>query len=287
MNWPFFVASELDFFGDEGLIVEATTFTHAPEPVSGLIDGSLDIINVIPDVALIEMTQGMPLCVIANTNPRAQYRLMVQSGIEDFAELKDKKIGVNDGRSAEALILNRLLRQKGLTPDGYELVATGPPPRRCEKLKQGSIEATMVTQPFDFVLEDAGFRCLASSLEIVPNYPFTVCVARREDSAREELALFLRALNRTWLWLCDRSNRKRATESLSRYTETPEKQAEKTYDLYVASPSPPSLVPTEDGVATVLELLAESGRLSFPLPRAKRFIDERYFKKAIGNKKQF
>lgn len=279
MNWPFFAAAELDLFARQNLAVEARIFANPPDPVAALIEGSLNVINVIPDVTLMEMVKGAPLAIIANTNSRAQYRLMVNAGIRDFQGLEGKKIGVNDGRSAESLILKRLLKKNGLKPDDVELLASGPPLQRCAKIKQGQIAATMVTEPFDFLLEEQGFKVLASSVEVVPDYPFTVCVVRREEKINEEILRFLKCLKTAWHWLADPSNRERAVAILSRSTNTPEKQAQATYDLYLQPPEPPSLAPSEEGVTTVLELLAENGRLARPIPPARKYIDERYFER--------
>lgn len=277
MNWPFFAAEALDLFAAENLTVERKIFTRPPDPVAALINGQLDLINVIPDVALLEMVRGAPLTVIANTNDRPQYRLLARADIRHGGQLEGKKIGVNDGRSAEALILRRLLKRNGLKPESYELLAAGPPPKRCEKLKQGLIDATMVTQPFDFLLEEAGFAAIASSPDAVPTYPFTVCVVRKTSEIDERFVAFLRVLKKAWEWLAQPANRPRAVEILSRATETAPAQAERTYDLYLELPSPPSLEPTHEGVATMLDLLAESGRLPLPLPPARRYVDERYF----------
>jgi ABC-type nitrate/sulfonate/bicarbonate transport system substrate-binding protein len=278
MNWPFFAAEALDLFAEENLSVERNIFTRPPDPVAGLIDGSLDIINVIPDVALLEMSKGAPLAVIANTNDRPQYRLMAQADIKSGRQLAGKKIGVNDGRSAEALILRRLLRSYGLKNDAYELLPSGPPLERCGKLRQGELSATMVTEPFHFILEKEGFTFLGSSTEVVPDYPFTVAVVRNRDAVDESFVNFLSALTKAWDWLADPANRSKAVEILSRATETLPAQADQTYELYLHPPSPPSLDPTETGVAAVLELLAESGGLSSPLPEASQYIDSRYFK---------
>jgi len=282
MNWPFFVAETLGLFAAENLSVERNIFTRPPDPVAALVSGQLDIINVIPDVALLEMVRGAPLTIIANTNDRPQYRLLAHADIQHCGQLEGKKIGVNDGRSAEALVLRRLLQRNGLKPDSYELVAAGPPPERCEKLKQGLISATMVTQPFDFLLEEAGFAVIASSLEAVPTYPFTACVVRKSEVTDEHFVAFLKALKKAWEWLADPANRARAVEILSRATDTALAQAERTYDLYLELPSPPSLEPTHEGVATMLDLLAENGRLPRPLPPARSYIDDRYFRAIIG-----
>ncbi|MGH7773332.1 MAG: ABC transporter substrate-binding protein [Candidatus Binatia bacterium] len=279
MNWPVFVADQLGLFAGENLEAQGKMFTSAPEPVAALIDGSLDLINVIPDVALLEIVKGAPLSVIANTNNRAQYRLMAHPDIRNFQDLKGKKVGVNDGRSAEGLILRRLFRLKGLNPDSYELAPSGSPLERSKKLKEGLVAATMVTQPFDFLLEEERFGCLASSLEVVPLYPFTVCVVRREERINEAIVSFLKSLRKAWDWILDGGNLRQAAQLLSRWTETSEKEAEATYDLYLKTPSSPSLAPTEEGIATVLELLAENGRLPFPLPPARKYIDERYFQR--------
>lgn len=283
MNWPFFVALEQGFFADAGLEVEERTFTSASDPVLALIDGGLDVINVIPDVALMEMARGAPLCVIARTNPRAQYRLMAKAEIAGVGGLRGKKIGVNDGRSAESLILEKLLSRSGLEPGSYELVATGSPPERCERLREGLVDATMVTQPFDFVLED-GFKCLASSAEVIPHYPFTLCIARRKEEVREELVRFLRSIERAWVWICDLTHSQSAAESLSRYTKTSRLAAEKTCALYARPGAPPSLAPAEEGIGTMLELLVDTGKIALAVPEPRQFIDGRYYP-GIENRK--
>jgi NitT/TauT family transport system substrate-binding protein len=278
MNWPFFAASELELFAAEGIAVKTNVFTSPPDPVNLLVSGSVDVINVIPDVALLEMANGAPLCVIANTNVRSQYRLMVKPEIADVAGLKGKRLGVNDGRSAEALILRKLLKQGGLAADAYEVVSSGPPPERCEKLKWGVLDGTMVTEPFHFLLREAGFKILGSSLAVVPHYPFTVCLVRREETISESVVAFLKTLRAAWVWLNDPANREQAVAILSRCTGSAPQQAELTYELYFNPPSAPSLTPTPKGIATVFELLAESGRLS-SIPNSEQFIDYRYVQK--------
>lgn len=275
MNWPFFAASELELFEGESIAIKPNIFTQPPDPVNALVSGSLDVINVIPDVALLEMVKGAPLRVIANTNVGSQYRLMVKPEITDVAGLKAKRLGVNDGRSAEALILRKLLKQGGLAAGAYELVSSGPPPERCEKLKRGVLDGTMVTEPFHFLLREAGFKVLGSSLDAVPHYPFTVCLVRREEGISESIVAFLKALRAAWLWLNDPVNREQAVAILSRCTGSAPQQADLTYDLYFNSPSQPNLAPDSKGIATVFELLSESGRLS-SIPDPEQFIDHRY-----------
>ncbi|HWP57511.1 MAG TPA: ABC transporter substrate-binding protein [Candidatus Acidoferrales bacterium] len=275
MNWPFFVAHDLDLFAAQGLEVRYEIFTSPPEPVRALISGSLDLINVIPDVALVEMANGAPLRVIAGTNVGFQYRLMAKPEIQAIPALRARRIGVNDSRSAEALLLHKLLRRGGIEAGSYELVSAGPPPERCERLKEGAIDATMVTEPFHFVLEEAGFRMLGCSLDVAPDYPFTMCLVRYEHAISDALVRFVRALRAAWLWLRERANRDKAVAILSRCTATAPRHAELTYDLYFSRPSPPRLAPDPRGIAVLLDLLIESGKLS-SRPDPERLIDRRY-----------
>ncbi len=279
MNWPFFAAEATDLFTAYNLTVERNVFTRPPDPVQGLIEGSLDLINVIPDVALLEAIKGAPLVVIANTNERPQYRLMAAADIQDARQLEGKQIGVNDARSAESLILRKMLRAHGLKDDAYELVSAGPPMERCEKLRAAAIAATMVTEPFHFMLDQEGFSFIGSSVDVVPAYPFTVAVVRKTAEVDERFVSFLRALVKSWEWLADAANRSKAIEILSAVIGTAPELAEKTYELYLNPPAPPSFEPTETGVAAVLELLADSKRLPLPLPPARRYIDQRYFER--------
>jgi ABC-type nitrate/sulfonate/bicarbonate transport system substrate-binding protein len=279
MNWPFFAAEATDLFSAYDLTVERNVFTKPPDPVKGLIEGSLDLINVIPDVALLEAIKGAPLAVIANTNERPQYRLMAHADIQAAGQLEGKQIGVNDARSAESLVLRKMLRFHGLKDGAYELVSSGPPMERCEKLRAGAIAATMVTEPFHFLLEKEGFTFIGSSIDAAPAYPFTVAVIRKSADVEECFVNFLRALIKSWEWLADSANRSRAVEILSSVIGTEAELAEKTYELYLNPPSPPSFEPTEIGIAAVLELLADSKRLPMPVPPARRYIDRRYFER--------
>jgi len=276
MNWPLYVAQERGFFAAEELSVQAKIFTSPPKPVAELVNGALDVISVIPDVTLLEIEKGAPLSLIASINPRPQYRLLAKPGIKDLLGLKGGKIGVNDSRSAESLIIHRLLRQHSLTSDSYELVAAGPPPERCEKLERGLLTATMVTQPFDIMLEERGYHCLASSQEVVPHYPFTVAVVREEDRINEGILEFLKCVKMAWQWLADPTHRTEASAILSHYTQAGEKRAQRTYDLYLNPPTPPGLALEEKGVTTILELLAEGGKLSTPIAPPQKYIDRRY-----------
>ncbi len=277
MNWPFFAAEANNLFSYYDLTVERNVFTKPPDPVKGLIEGSLDLINVIPDVALLETIKGAPLVVIANTNERPQYRLMAHADIQAAGQLDGKQIGVNDARSAESLILRKMLRAYGLKDEAYELVSAGPPLERCEKLRSGAIAATMVTEPFHFLLEKEGFTLIGSSVDAAPAYPFTVAVIRKGADVEERFVNFLRALTKSWEWLADSANRSKAVDILSTVIGTDPELADKTYELYLNPSSPPSFEPTEIGVTAVLELLADSKRLPMPLPPARRYIDRRYF----------
>jgi ABC-type nitrate/sulfonate/bicarbonate transport system substrate-binding protein len=202
---------------------------------------------------------------------------MAAADIQDARQLEGKQIGVNDARSAESLILRKMLRAYGLKDGAYELVSAGPPMERCEKLRAGAIAATMVTEPFHFLLENEGFIFIGSSVEAAPGYPFTVAVVRKTVDVDERFVKFLRVLLKSWDWLADAAHRGRAVEILSAVIGTEPELAEKTYELYLNPPSPPSLEPTEHGVAAVFELLADSKRLPMPLPPARRYIDRRYF----------
>src|ERR1041384_1732240 len=96
MNWPFFAAEATGLFGAHDLIVERNVFTRPPGPGKGVIEGSLDLLHVLPDVALLEAIKGAPLVVIANTNDRPQYRLMATADIQDARQLAGKGTGAHD-----------------------------------------------------------------------------------------------------------------------------------------------------------------------------------------------
>jgi len=176
MNWPYYVARDEGSFAAAGIEVEETIYPTTEDAIASLLDGALEIAHVIPDRDL-----PAPLRVVARVLDRPTYRLFGRPG----------RVGVSRLDSGDGLLVRPLLRHLKL--DG-NLVPSGGPGARVSALLAGRIDATMVTEPFTFTLEDASVPLLGDLRQALPDFPFALCIVR--GAGPRELERYLRILRR-------------------------------------------------------------------------------------------
>jgi ABC-type nitrate/sulfonate/bicarbonate transport system substrate-binding protein len=176
MNWPYYMARDEGGFAAAGIEVAETIYPATQDAIAALLAGDLEVAHVIPDRAL-----PAPLRAVARVLDRPTYRLFGRPG----------RVGVSTLDSGDGSMVRLLLRHLGIRGD---LVACGAPDARVAALLAGRLDATMVTEPFTFALEDAGVPLLGDLRRVLPDFPFALCVVRGAGPA--ELGTYLSVLRR-------------------------------------------------------------------------------------------
>ena len=182
MNWPYYVARDEGRFAAAGLEVAETVYRVTEDAVAALLAGELEVAHLIPDRDL-----PAPLRVVARVLDRPTYRLFGRPG----------RVGVSALDSGDGPLVRLLLRHLGVHRD---LVPSNGPDSRVAALLAGRIEATMVTEPFSFALEDAGVPLLGELRQALPDFPFALCVVRGAGPPRLEAYLDVLRQARERLW---------------------------------------------------------------------------------------
>lgn len=182
MNWPYYVARDEGGFAAAGIEIVETIYPTTDDAAAALLAGELDIAHVIPDRAL-----PAPLRVVARVLDRPTYRLFGRPG----------RVGVSAPNSGDGPVVRALLRHLGVRGD---LVPCDGPEARVAALLADRIDATMVTEPFTFTLEDAGIPLLGDVRQALPDFPFALCVVRGAGPSqlRTYLDILRRARERLW-----------------------------------------------------------------------------------------
>lgn len=182
MNWPYYVARDGGWFAAAGLEVTETIYRTTQDAVAALLAEELEVAHVIPDRELLA-----PLRVVARVLDRPTYRLFGRPG----------RVGVSALDSGDGPLVRLLLRHLGVPGD---LVPANGPESRVAALLAGRIDATMVTEPFTFALEDAGVPLLGDLRQALPGFPFALCVVRGAGPPGLEtyLDVLRRARERLW-----------------------------------------------------------------------------------------
>jgi ABC-type nitrate/sulfonate/bicarbonate transport system substrate-binding protein len=156
---PLEIAARKGFFRDEGF--EVLTITMRTNiAVSALLSRNVDYAT--PSTSAIKAaTAGLPVKTIAVLLGRPDYFLTVKREIHSVRDLKGKRIAIGSYGAAADLALLTVAKQDGLDPDRDLIrLQMGGAAARYASLIAGSVDATILTLPYNLQADKAGYKDL-------------------------------------------------------------------------------------------------------------------------------
>jgi ABC-type nitrate/sulfonate/bicarbonate transport system substrate-binding protein len=161
-NWPLFLAKEGGYYQKYGLDV-TLTFGVMPAGVAMLVSGEAQMVNSSLDQLMQAASKDGSLVLVGSSLNRAAFALMAAKNIESVKALKGKRIAVSQVGDAPYGYLIALLSKYGLSARDVQWIPVGTDVNgRAAALVSGRAEATLLTAPAYFKLEDQGFKTLAN-----------------------------------------------------------------------------------------------------------------------------
>ncbi len=285
-NWPLYVAQANGSFEREGLTVQTTVTGSSKKQIEAINRGEFDIGHTAAANVLSAVEQGSDLVIVMALNLPA-YSIVTSPTIASFQDLRGKALAVDAARTGYALLLKKILAQKGLKEGDYTLKEVGGTPQRVEALKTGVAVAALINQPFDLKLFSEGFKSLGSTSDYFPHFQGSVAVARRSWAARnaDTLIRYIRAYVAASDWLLDRKNCEEAVEILLCSVKRVDRaQANATYEDGLSKVFIRKAAVNLEGLRQVIEVFWEAEGLKPPLPSPEKYVDLSYYGKAVGGK---
>src|SRR6185312_17083308 len=149
------------------------------------------------------------------------YSIMTSKDVTSAAEMKGKRIILPFAKDLLTTVWNRWLTEQGMQPQDVEQVYAGATPNRYAALAGGSVQAALLTQPFDFRAAADGYRKLVDIGAYGKEYGFLTLLARPQwlrehpDMARG----YIRALSDAVDWIYEPANKQEAIAILARGTK--------------------------------------------------------------------
>ena len=285
-NLPVQVGVEKGFFRRRGITLEAA-FTKGSEHTSRVLkEGIFHIGHTGADdvVADVEDHRDSDLFIFMGLHS-GMFGLVASPEVPEIGSLRGRLLGVDARRSGFVLVLEKLLRDKGLGLTDYRLQEIGGWESRYQALRAGSISATLLTEPYLTEALSAGFRLFARVGEMIPAYLAT-CGAASRGWARQHgdlLVRYIQSYVEATSWCFDIRHRKECLDLLARHHGISGPVAEKTlaslldplHGLY------PEAALNIAGIEAVIQLRAERGYLNKPLPPADKYFDRQYYHQAM------
>jgi ABC-type nitrate/sulfonate/bicarbonate transport system substrate-binding protein len=156
---PLEIAARQGFFRDEGLDVLTITM-RTNIAVNALLTRNVDYAT--PSTSAIKAASaGLPVKLIAVLLGRPDYFLTVKKEINSVKDLKGKRIAIGSFGAAADLALRTVAKQDGLDPDRDLIrLQIGGAAARFASLIAGSVDATILTLPYNLQADKAGYKDL-------------------------------------------------------------------------------------------------------------------------------
>jgi len=278
-NWPNFIATDKGFFRREGIEPETVYVGNVANTVQQLVAGSFDVASSTFDTAIRAVANGGNAVLIGGMVTKYPYSIMTAKEVTSAADMKGKRIILPFAKDLLTSVWNRWLKEKGVNPQDVEQVYTGATPNRFAALASGSVQASLLTQPFDFRAAADGYRKLVDIGAYGKGYGFLTVLARPQwvrdnpDAARA----YLKALSDAIDWLYDPANRDEAIAILARNTNLAPEIAMQTYNYYIGELQPFSrkLVIPDEIIRTTAAALIELGDIK-PEAASTKYTDLGY-----------
>ena len=226
---PLEIAARKGFFRDEGFDVLTITM-RTNIAVNALLTRSVDYAT--PSTSAIKAASaGLPVKLVTVLLGRPDYFLTVKKDVKSVRDLKGKRIAIGSYGAAADLALRAVAKQDGLDPD-RELIRLqmGGAAARYAALISGSVDATILTLPYNLQAEKAGYKDLlwfGERLEL----PLSGLAVRDETIQKNSKQVYsiIRAVFRAMAFAA--ANREETIQILINWLKLDREVAARSYDL--------------------------------------------------------
>ena len=231
-TWPLYIAIEAGYFQKYGLDAKIMFGVH-PAGIAMVVSGQAAMTNYPLEQAMIASSKNGSLVIVGSPYRKSLFALMAAKSVTRVADLKGRRVGVSQIGDAPYNYAVALLSKFGLTPREVEWVPIGTDVNgRAAALTSGRVDASMITAPVYFRLEEQGYKSLANTSDYDDIFAPTVYLFKKTTAgANPQLVEALikahtEAIKRFY------DDKAFALKSYLRYTPEDPAELERVYDRY-------------------------------------------------------
>jgi ABC-type nitrate/sulfonate/bicarbonate transport system substrate-binding protein len=256
-NSPIWVVQENRYLKQQGLDAQVISLSASPIAIQAMLAGELDVIVTSVTTLASARLAGADIVMILGMVPTFVDHIITQPNITGFDQLKGKLGGVNRIGSTSDLGLRLALRRKGIDPEkDVKIITAGDNPSRLAAVSKGVIQFGIMPEPFVREAEKIGLKDFFSIASLKIPFWWNAVLVRESTlrSKRPLLLKFARAMAEAVHYIKTEKENTKAIFSKNLKLNDPE-GLERAYKDYNGI-FPENLMPTVDGVKTMLDDLA-------------------------------
>jgi NitT/TauT family transport system substrate-binding protein len=234
-GWPSYVAIEKGFFAAEGLKPDPVFAQSNAAVIQQVAAGS---INVSTNSGLVDpiraIEKGAPLAIVRIEVQKPPYTLLGKPAIKSMKDLKGKLLSVGGAKDITRIFVERMLGAHGVKPGDFDMTFAGATSARFAALQAGAVDAAILTPPFSFHAESAGFTNLGNTVDYA-DIPFAGISVNTNWAAqnRRTVEKLIGIYTRSMAWLYDPANRDEAVVILMRVSGLKKDDVERAYTFLI------------------------------------------------------
>lgn len=164
LDMPYIIARDRGLFREEGLEPEFI-FMKAIQTVQAMLAGGVDF-GTATGTAISAAVNGADVRVVFALTDTPSFEMVALPSIASVQQLRGKKLGISAVGSLTEILARQILIANKVPPEQVTFLPLGTSDVTYLALKAGTIDATMVQIPQNFLAVDEGFRKLASGADV-------------------------------------------------------------------------------------------------------------------------
>ena len=267
VSYPVFIAYERGIFEKNGLKAEIIRINSEPTTYQALISGDIDATSGAPTGLVQSNIQGVPVVSLGSWDNLVSYTMVTREKIDDLAQLRGKKVGINRLGGKSSLILRVMLEDAGLnTSEDVTLLQLGGSQERLAALIRGGIDAAPVDFVFEPKMKQMGFHLVAAKKTPFMNGPITVTAASLKAN-RGKWVRFVKAYLEATQYMT--TNREGSMDVLKRIIQTDDKETLENGYEQMRQRATVDLMPPEAAVENLVKMLTYIDKRAATVDRSK------------------
>jgi ABC-type nitrate/sulfonate/bicarbonate transport system substrate-binding protein len=233
VHMPVHIAKELGLFQKYGVTVETFALEGGVHAFRAMVSGNADIASAPGPFSIVGRSKGAPTKMILASAPKLEASMIAQKDIKTLADLKGKRIGIQEPNGFADTLSRGVLRQAKIDPKEVSFV--GILSEDVPPLVAGQIDTAIlhVEQEMVALQKAPGLHAIARMWEIQPKNLYNVMVVTEKTLASKRAALvgYVKGhIEATRLLYTDKA---KVMPILVKYTGLPEDVVSKALDFMV------------------------------------------------------
>src|SRR5207249_4344705 len=231
-----YLADAFGYFKDENLTVELIRFDGGVGSLRASASGAIDLAGTSSEPVLDAIANGADVKIVYSYAPNVDVSFAVGPGIKTMADLKGKKIGVQEAGGFADVMSRIILKKAGIDAKDVSFITTTTA-GRVQALATGQTDTAVLHIDQIKTVQKANpqIAVLANMWEVLTDYQYAVYVAPtqtlKDDPTTTEC--IVRALMRANRAMYDPANRTKIVDLGVQQTKADRDVVESTFDLLV------------------------------------------------------